>query len=296
MFLEKRIEFSGHVAAIYSIDGFQDSFFTGSGDKFVAKWNALSGVQEKFSIKLTESIYKITIVNSGKHLLIGTNSGSLHIIDLIEKKEIKHFIQHKSAIFEIKENPFTNHIYTCDADGNLAVWDKTSFELIIFLPLDCGKIRSLAVDERFIFLACQNGEIKQLDVKNFNEINSFKAHTMAVNFVMMHPKKAVLVSAGKDGMLKFWDLEKSNSLLIEIPAHNYGIYQLSFFNSNKNFISVSRDKSIKLWDTSSLKVIQKIERKHGGHSHSVNAFWKKSDSEFITIGDDKRIILWELIL
>jgi WD40 repeat protein len=293
--LVKRIEFSGHSAAIYSIVGHQDYFFTASGDKFVAKWNSISGVQEKFSIKLEESIFKICLSNSGQNLFIGTSSGSLHIIDLLEKKEIKHYIQHKSAIFEIKENLFAGHIYSTDADGNLAVWDLFSFELLLFLPLNCGKIRSIFVQEDFLFLACQNGEIKQLDTKNFNEINSFQAHDLGVNCVLIHPeKKSILMSAGKDGFIKFWDLEKSNNLLFEIPAHNFGIYQLDFINFNKNFVSVSRDKSIKIWDSLNLKVIQKIERKQGGHSHAVNAFWKKSENEIITVGDDKRIILWEL--
>jgi WD40 repeat protein len=293
--LVKRIEFSGHSAAIYSVVGHQDYFFTGSGDKFVAKWNSISGVQEKFSIKLEESIFKICLANSGKNLFIGTSSGSLHIIDLLEKKEVKHYIQHKSAIFEIKENLFAGHIYSTDADGNLAVWDLFSFELLLFLPLNCGKIRSVFVDDHFLFLACQNGEIKQFDTKNFNEINSFQAHDLGANCVLLHPeKKSVLISAGKDGFIKFWDLKNSNNLLFKIPAHNFGIYQLDFIHFNKNFVSVSRDKSIKIWDTHTLKVIQKIERKQGGHSHAVNAFWKKSENEIITVGDDKRIILWEL--
>jgi WD40 repeat protein len=105
-----------------------------------------------------------------------------------------------------------------------------------------------------------------------------------------------LISAGKDGYLRFWDRAANYLKKLEIPAHNFGIYQIDFFNDDKNFISISRDKSIKLWDCDNWKVLQKIERKHGGHSHAVNAFWKKSESEFITVSDDKRINNWELIV
>jgi WD40 repeat protein len=297
MLLQKKIEFTGHSAAIYCIDGSGDFFFTGSGDKFVAKWNSTLGTQEKFSIKLGESIFKLKLINNSQFIVIGTSAGSLHIVDLENKLELKHFIQHKSAIFEICENTQNQQFYTSDLDGNLAVWDSKSFELIIFLPLNCGKIRKILIENDSFFLACQNGEIKQFDSSTFNEISSFHAHengTNALALAKSNPK--ILISAGKDGYLRFWDRAANYLKKLEIPAHNFGIYQIDFFNDDKNFISISRDKSIKLWDCDNWKVLQKIERKHGGHSHAVNAFWKKSESEFITVSDDKRINNWELIV
>ncbi|MES2587792.1 MAG: WD40 repeat domain-containing protein [Bacteroidota bacterium] len=297
MVLEKRVEFKAHSASIYTIDGFDDYIFTGSGDNFVAKWNLKSGIQEKFSIKVNSAVYKIKLVRNKDILIIGTNDGSLHVIDLLEKKEIRHFVQHKTAIFEIQENTLKSQLYTTDFEGNLAVWGTQNFDLLLFLPLQNGKIRQVLVDEsgEFIYIACQNGEIKKFDTQFFNEIASFEAHALGVNCLNFHPtKNNILISCGKDGLIKFWDLEQENKLILEIPAHNFGIYQLDFFNQNENFITISRDKSIKLWDTKNLKVIQKIELKQGGHSHSVNAFWKKSETEFVTVGDDKRIIYWEL--
>ena len=134
MLLKKRIEFSGHAGAIYSIEGFEDFVFTSSGDSYVAKWNLITGTQEKFSIKLNSSVYKIKLVKNNTVLIVGTSDGSIHIFDLKEKKELRHFIQHKSAIFEIQENIHQNHIYTSDSDGNLAVWDSSSFDLLLFIP------------------------------------------------------------------------------------------------------------------------------------------------------------------
>ncbi len=295
MLLQKKIEFTGHSAAIYCIDGSGDFFFTGSGDKFVAKWNCKLGTQEKFSIKLGESIFKLKLINNSQFIVIGTSAGSIHIVDLINKQELKHYVQHKSAIFEICENKESNQFYTTDFDGNLAVWDARTFELIIFLPLNCGKIRKILVDNNSFFLACQNGEIKQFDSSTFNEISSFHAHengTNALAIAKSNPK--ILVSAGKDGFIRFWNRNENFTKKLEIPAHNFGIYQIDFFNHGNNFVSVSRDKSIKIWNCENWKVLRKIERKHGGHSHAVNAFWKKSETEFITVSDDKRINYWEL--
>lgn len=296
MHLIKRLEISGHAGAVYTVDGHDQFVYTGSGDQFVAKWNLENGLQEKFSIRAEKSIYKIALIDEKQKLVIGTSAGALHVIDLEKRTEIKHFVQHKQAVFAIAENTIKKQLYTGDAAGNLAVWDTENWELILFLPLECGKIRSILVRENGeqFFLACQDGEIKVFDSAGFNETASFFAHENGTNTLAFVPGKAsTLLSAGKDGFIRAWDLS-SGSKIIEIPAHNFGIYQLIFFNNGKNFVSVSRDKSIKLWDSATFKVIQKFERKHGGHSHAVNAGYKKSELEFVTVGDDKRIIYWEL--
>lgn len=294
--LIKRLEINGHSGSIYTVDGFGDFVFTGSGDCFTAKWNMISGSQEKFALRAEKSVYKIRLLKNNSFLAIGTSSGALHIIDLEKKEEIKHFVQHKSAIFEIFENKQKNQIYSTDADGNLAIWNADTWDLILFLPLNLGKIRNINTNEdgTQIYLGCQNGDIKIFETSFFNEINSFFAHKTGVNSLILNPSNSnQLFSTGKDGFIRIWDL-KTTTQKIEIPAHNFGIYQLEFLDSGKYFVSVSRDKSIKLWESSSLKVIQKIERKHGGHSHAVNAIYKKSETEIITVGDDKRIIYWEL--
>lgn len=295
MHLKKRLEIKGHSGAIYSVDGFDNFVLTGSGDCFAAKWNLISGVQEKFAIRTEKSIYKVKLLNSAKQFAIGTSSGAFHIIDLASKTEIKHFTQHKSAIFEIAENEIKKQVYTSDADGNLGIWNSESWELLLFLPLLIGKIRTIYVsfDGKYIYLACQNGDLKIFDTTHFNEISSYFAHKLACNCVNILPQSDLIFTGGKDGFLRIWD-KHTYQLKREIPAHNFGIYDLQFLDNGNYFVTASRDKSIKLWDTKSLKVLQKIARKDGGHSHAVNTFYKKSETEIISVGDDKRIIYWEL--
>jgi WD40 repeat protein len=299
MKLFKRLEINGHAGAIYTCDIQNKEYvYTGAGDKFVAKWDIYTGKQESFSIKCEQAVYKLKIIQNNSILIIGTSSGSLHIIDLKEKKELKHYIQHRSAIFEITENQFNNQFYTTDSDGNFAVWNSLTLEIILFLPLFTGKIRNIEVYENGskIILSCQDEFIRIFDTINFNEIFSFKAHDLGVNFSKINPmNKEQLISCGKDGFLKIWNI-LTFELIKSIPAHNFGIYQIEFLNEGLNFITISRDKSIKLWNTSTFQFIEKIERKNGGHSHAINAISKINETEFITVGDDKRMIYWELEL
>jgi WD40 repeat protein len=294
--IKKICEFNGHAAAIYSVDTDGNFLYSASGDKFVARWLVNEGIQDKFSIKADSVIYALKLVNKNKQLVFATNSGSIHVIDIENRCELKHFIQHKTAIFSLTENIYLNHIYCADSDGNLSVWNSQNWELLLFLPLLCGKIRDVIIDDdgKRIFLACQDETIRIFDTKNFNELANFKAHKESVNCLHLFPnKKQVIMSGGKDGHLKIWNYLTQKRIL-SIPAHNFAIYKILFLNNGNHFITASRDKTIKLWDSKTLHVVHKIVKKNGGHTHSVNDLCKLNEFEFASSGDDKKLILWKL--
>ena len=295
--IHKEKEILGHAAAVYTVDFFQGKIYTGSGDKYVTRWDIQSGAQDQFAIKLENSVYKIKIISSKEQLIIGTSTGDFHVVDLVAKREIHFFKQHKSAIFEIAVLESKKLVFISDAEGNVSVWDLDIWKLVIYLPFDCGKIRSVVFskDNEKAYLACQDGKIRVLSTTTFNLIDSFDAHLMGCNVLLFHPvKEHVLFSAGKDGYLRCWDLLNQKQV-IAIPSHNFGIYGLHLLNNNSNLISISRDKSIKIWDINTLNPLGKIERKQGGHSHAVNSIIGVDDFHFVTVGDDKRILFWSLV-
>ncbi len=296
MKINKRVELNGHTAPIYAVVAKDGEVYTASGDKFVARWNIQHAKQDNFAIKSESSIYALAVLQNTQILIIGNSSGAIHVVDILQRKELHHFIQHKSAIFSIQENHTNNQVYITDADGNLSIWNKASWELILFLPLLVGKIRNVLVaeDGKSIFLACQDGTIRSFDTEFFNEKLGVKAHRDGVNCLAFFPEKTnVLISGGKDGYLRVWSLQ-TNACVLEIPAHNFGIYAIEFLNNGKHFCTVSRDKSIKIWNAKDCSVLTKLERKQGGHSHAVNAVTKLKEDVICSVGDDKRIIIWDI--
>ena len=57
--------------------------------------------------------------------------------------------------------------------------------------------------------------------------------------------------------------------------------------------TASRDKKIKIWNDD-LTFISRIEEHPVGHKNSVNTLCWLSDTELITTGDDRCIMLWHL--
>ncbi|MCO4814600.1 MAG: hypothetical protein KC454_07795 [Flavobacteriales bacterium] len=293
MTFSKKTEITGHVGAIYSCVATKDFIYSASADKHIVRWFVKDGTQDKFAIKFDHSVYCLELI--GDHLMaVGLSSGDLHFFDLKSNKEIKFFTQHKKAIFSLSFNSRKNQIYVGDAEGNFSIWDSTSLELLIYLPLDCGKIRSINVSssgENFA-LTGQDGYLRIFESNYFNEISSFYAHENGATSVMFHPLDSTkLISGGKDALLKLWDW-KNESKLDEVVAHTFGIYDLLSINNGENFISASRDKNVKIWNSNTFSFLQRLDYKSGGHKHSVNALSKINETKFVSCSDDKKMVIW----
>lgn len=288
--IRKVLEIKKHAGAIYSGVFFEDSLITASADRYVVAWDHKTGEQLPFVIKNDASSYIIEKLNN-QFLLIGSSNGSFHIIDYHKKKELKNYQQHRSAIFSIEINPFQNQIYLGDADGNISVWDSITFKLLLFLPLNIGKIRVIKTINNgdTIAIGAQDGYIRLFDTTNFNELNTNFIHSGGITSVLPL-ENGIVLTGGKDAYLRV--LDNNLKVLKAIPAHNFAIYDLQLFKQLNTIVSVSRDKSIKLWNANDLNFLGKITFKEGGHQHSVNKIIPMKQNQFATVSDDKRTIIW----
>jgi WD40 repeat protein len=291
---KKSKDLIGHSAAIYSLDFDGIYLYSAAGDRFVTRWDLKTGTQDRFAIQFKNTPFSIALFSQNTNLAVGLENGDLHFFNLAERKEVKFFKQHKTGIFSILENQLKNQLYTSDAEGNVAVWNTISFELELFLPFACGKIRKMSLnhDKSQLILACNDGMIRILETEFFNLLHSFEAHAAAVtSFTFFPGDDTKCLSGGKDAYLKVWDLN-DYFCFKAIPIHNFSVYDLLFI-SDTEFISCSRDKTIKIWNSETFSLSQRIEAKNGGHLHSVNKLIKIGAKSFASCSDDKRIMLFE---
>ena len=290
-------EFTGHAGAIYDscIGSNSGKIYTTSADKYCTRWDIASGEQDQFAIQLPNAGYTLCISKEENHLAIGNNKGGIHFIDLQQKKELRYMTQHQSAVFSLCFNAKHNEFYSGDADGYFCVWDGTTFDLKLCLPLHCGKIRRLVLNEQKdkLVIGGQYGSIRIMETTFFNELENWKGHSSGTNCSLL--LEDYLISGGKDAHINVWNIQNS-SLLQSIPAHNYAVYDLLYFPTHQLVVSASFDKTIKIWNwlNNKLQLIQRLERKHGGHTHVVNRLVKITEHQFASVGDDRRIILWNI--
>ena len=285
---------TGHSGAIYDVLVSSDhKIYTTSADKYVTRWDLKTGKQDPFAIRLEHSGYRIALSDESAILAIGNARGGIHVIDLNEKKEIRYLTQHQVAVFALTYNPFNKEFYSADGDGTFCVWDGTSFDYKLALPFNCGKIRSISLnqDGSKLLLSCQDGYVRLLETNFFNMLETWKAHPTGVNTSLFLEKG--IFTGGKNAHISKWSQE-DNQLLQNIPGHNYAVYDLISIHQENTLVSCSFDKTIKLWNTNDLSIIQRIERKDKGHKHAVNRLAKINEHEFISVSDDRVIIHWKV--
>jgi WD40 repeat protein len=289
-------EIQEHSGAVYDITLDKNFIYSASADGYVARWSLDTFAQDNFAIKCTSPPYSLEFDAKNRNLWFGLSSGDLHVVNVDTKTEIKFFQQHKTGIFSIHFLPQKNFIIAGDADGNLSIWDSNKLSLLLFLPLNCEKIRKIksSPDGKLIVINGLDEKIRVFETEGFNEISTLSGHKEGACCSFFLPSKtdgSIIISGGKDGHLKEWNWQ-TEKIIQAIPAHNFAIYDFIVLNNTTHFISASRDKTIKVWNVEDLSFVQKLDLKSGGHKHSVNSLVKVDENRFISCSDDRKIILW----
>ncbi|KAB8331275.1 hypothetical protein SD80_025530, partial [Scytonema tolypothrichoides VB-61278] len=73
-------------------------------------------------------------------------------------------------------------------------------------------------------------------------------------------------------------------------GHTNSVYGVSFSTDGKILATASRDNTVKLWDTATLKEIKTLS----GHTNSVNGISFSPDGKILaTASDDNTVRLWK---
>lgn len=291
--LSKIAEFRDHAGPVYDLlmSPGSNKFYSCSGDRFVARWQADATGQDGFSIRLEEVAFAMGYGAQNKLLLLGTDSGRIHVIDLVKKVETRLLESHNLGVFCFEHVPSENWMISGGGKGVLNVWNSENMDFIRSIPLDVSKIRSIHHRDDAIWVAQSNGFITKMDLPYLNSIADWKAHEGGTYCIRSIDAKNAIVSGGADGMIRCWS--ENGKELYAFPAHKGAIYDLQM---NEDYLfSCSRDKSIKVWDLNDLSHVQTIERpKHASHTHSINSILILDKNTLASAGDDRRIILWNI--
>lgn len=295
--------FSGHRGPVYALltGTAPGTFLSGSGDGTVVLWDLAAPDLGRLRLSVDQAVFALGTSPSGL-LVVGTESGDLHVADLEQGREVQLLRLHRNGIYRTCLLP-DQRVACAAGDGTLSVWKAAhgKLELLRHIPLCEDKLRDLALspDGRQLAVACADDRIRILDTELFNELHTLQpvrddrtAEESALGFtaVAYHPRKPVLVSGGKDGHLRTWWCTRDHTPLLVLPAHKAAIYTLQFSGDGR-LATASRDKTAKVWDARDLAPLQRLDRSSGGHTHSVNACLWLGDT-LLTASDDRRILAW----
>lgn len=289
--------FTGHKGPVYALvqGDVPRTLLSGSGDGHVVRWS-FDRPEEGFAVvHVGRPVFALHLHRPLGLLFIGTDSGSLHVVDLRSGREQQLFQHQRKGLYAIAALP-GGRIACAGGDGSLAVYAPApTVHRERLIPLIEGKLRGLAVspDGRLMAVAGGDGHVRLLETTDLNEVHTLEAHEGGALCAAWHPTKPALVTGGKDGHLRVWRTDGEVREVLALPAHKAAVYGLAFHPGAGLLASAGRDKMAKLWDAGAMAPVARLDRPAGGHQHSVNTLLWCGDT-LVTAGDDRTLVAWEV--
>ena len=288
--VQKRHTFKGHMSGIYCLQALQESsILSAGGDGKVVKWDVENLSNGQVIAKLDSTIYAL-LVDENK-LLVGENSRAIHMLDLITNKVLRS-VEIKSPIFVIHR--VANQYLIGTGAGELLCFDL-ELNLKNRIRLSQKSLRTISSLDGHLSLGYSDNIIRILDA-DFELQQQLNGHTFSVFSTQYHPETKVLISTGRDAHIKVWDRFNNYLLVRDISAHMYATNHLVLSPDNRYFATGSMDKTIKIWDAITFKLVKIIDKvRHDGHTSSVNRLiWMKYNNLLVTCSDDRTIAAWDI--
>lgn len=289
---------SGHNDCVYALSKGADegSFYSCGADGQVISWNLEELKSAKLVAKIPSSVYAMAMLQSRRVLVIGQNFDGIHLLDAESKKHLGSLKLSKSAIFDIQV--FENLLIVACGNGEVFVVDHAHLKILKSFRSTEKSARCIDINpvERQFAVGYSDHIIRIFSLEDYALVKEIKGHSNSVFTVKYSPDYESLLSAGRDALLKVWDVTRQYEEKISVPAHMYTINHIEFNPSGENFVTCSMDKSIKVWDATTFTLLKVIDKaRHAGHGTSVNKlYWTTFNNWLISCSDDRTVSVWDL--
>lgn len=115
-----------------------------------------------------------------------------------------------------------------------------------------------STDGKYIAISGSDGTISIWDIEKNEIIFSEKVHNKEIYSLAFSPKESLIISGGNDNKLKLLDFINKKELKI-FEGHLGAIKGVVFSSDGSKVISISTDKTIKIWDIFSGDLVKNIK-------------------------------------
>ena len=295
MQIERIDTFSGHRGPIYALEqGIESKLFYSAGsDGWVVQWNLEKPDLGKVIAQIEGSVYVMRLEPESSILWIGQNHEGIHGVDVGNQARIFSISMPKQSIYVIQF--WGSQVWVGHDGGLITVLDRETKQVIRHVKAGQKSVRTMClVGQGRLAVGYSDGWIRVFD-SGFELIESWQAHQNSVFSVVYRQDTKALYSVGRDALIKSHSLVDKQELHA-IPAHIYAINDLVFSPDGLHFATASMDKTIKIWETSSMQLKKVIDfARYGSHQNSVNRLiWTSYEDLLVSCSDDKNISVWKI--
>ena len=274
-----------------------DYLATGHDNYSVFVWNIKNGEKKNDDENInyielkghTGAIRSIVFSQDGSHIVTAGKDSTIICWNIKDPKPImEKTFKASAAIKSIVYLTGEDELISAQEDGKIIILNiKKGEEKTVFKSTLKPLCIALNKSKNNLLAGFSDGSVKSFDL-NYKDIDKikhwdFKAHSAAIEHLTFNADFSMVASAASDKTIKFYNyhayFENYNSIgsSTELKNHNHKIKSIIFTSENK-IAAGCTDKSIRIWETSSEKLVAKI-------CSLLNANMTESDWKSI-VGED----------
>lgn len=210
---------------------------------------------------------------------------------LVNPKNSKNDLDPSKFVpFDYMEDP--QHLLTKDPMS----FTVLRHEKIIETDHNEGITALCLVNDEILFTASADFTIKAWSLHDFSYLNTLTGHSGVIRQIAHVNRKGrdLLLSVGDDKLILLWDVNdvRNVRLIWQVIGHSMSILNVLPFPNSPNFITCSRDQTIRLWNIDNGEEVMKPLKKH--RSVVVSLAVMKGGKVFCSGGFDKMINVWAI--
>ena len=133
------------------------------------------------------------------------------------------------------------------------------------------------------------------------ELQKLYGHGYEIFAVASNHQGTILATACKAAQAEhanilLWSTQNWTKLSSLENGHTLTVVQMTFSPDDKYLLTVSRDRTLSVWNMSDFSLHFKTDKKSSVHQRIIWACdWSKDSSLFVTVGRDKKCVVWSVL-
>jgi pleiotropic regulator 1 len=251
-----KITLTGHINTVrgVAVSDRHPYLFSCGEDKTVKCWDLEQNKVIRNYHGHLSGVYSLALHPTLDVLVTGGRDSTARVWDMRTKQQVRALTGHTNTIGSICCQSVDPQIITGSHDSTIRLWDLATGGCTSQLTNHKKSVRAVAVHPKeYTFASGSPDNIKVWKCPEGQFLRNVSGHNAIVNSLAVN-RENVLVSAGDNGSLMFWDWRSGyNFQSLETKPQpgsldaEAGIFEVTFDRTGSRLITAEADKSIKIW-------------------------------------------------
>ncbi|KAF5365347.1 hypothetical protein D9758_005385 [Tetrapyrgos nigripes] len=155
---------------------------------------------------------------------------------------------HTGGVLDLRVDD--NWIVSCSKDTTIRVWNRSTLQMHRIMRGHEGPVNAVGMVEGKVVSASGDGKMILWDVKSGERLRTFEGHDRGLACVEY--KGDLIISGSNDCKIKMWSAG-TGQCLCTLEGHAALVRALAYDPSSGRLVSVSYDKSVRVWDVKDIR-------------------------------------------